>query len=409
MKIAIIQFPGSNCERETMLAVERAQMEPVPCLWNEPKEKLDGCDGYIIVGGFSYEDRGRAGLIASLDPIIQYLYDYAAQGKPILGICNGAQVLVESGLVPGLAKNQVAMALTENKRMQHGHVLSTGFYNDWVKVAPLAQQKNSAFLRYVTPKEPMHIPMAHAEGRFILAPKLLQELQQHDVGMLQYIDFNPNGSDHDLAAVCNLSGNVMAMMPHPERTPNGDAIFNSMRDYIQEHDYPKSEFLDFAVPKIELSAYKAPARAMQMLVELIITDNVAVSLEQALHNLDFKVKLTRQTHWEIAHNSKPQQLQQDLIASYELFNPNKERLADNTGETANSFVVLVQDKDNLLGQHKHEVLADTFEIDNINSIKHGTLWRVNCEKGNMDKIKTALLNKHVFFNPFAHNCFLYED
>ncbi len=409
MKIAIIQFPGSNCERETMLAVERAQMEPVPCLWNEPKEKLYACDGYIIVGGFSYEDRGRAGLIASLDPIIQYLYDYAAQGKPILGICNGAQVLVESGLVPGLAKNQVAIALTENKRMQHGHVLSTGFYNDWVKVAPVEQQKHSAFLRHVTPEEPMHIPMAHAEGRFILAPELLQQLQQHDVGILQYVDFNPNGSDYDLAAVCNLTGNVMAMMPHPERTPNGDAIFNSMRDYIQEHNYPKPEFLDFVVPETKLVSYKAPVKAMQLLVELIITDNVAVSLEQALHDLGFKVKLTRQVHWEIAHNSKPQQLQQDIIASHELFNPNKEQLVENTERADHDFALLVQDKDNLLGQHKQEVLANTFGIDNINSIKHGILWCVDCQKGNADKIKTALLQKHVFFNPFAHDCFIYED
>src|SRR5579872_7303913 len=100
--IAIIQFPGSNCERETMLAVRRAGMTPVEFLWNESPLKLREMHGYIIVGGFSYEDRSRAGIIAALDPIMQELAAQSELGKPILGICNGAQVLVETGLVPGL-------------------------------------------------------------------------------------------------------------------------------------------------------------------------------------------------------------------------------------------------------------------------------------------------------------------
>src|SRR3990167_7643022 len=101
MRIGIIQFPGSNCERETMLAVKRAGMEPVEFLWNESHEKLRSLAGYIIVGGFSYEDRSRAGIIAALDTIISVLREQSEYGKPILGICNGAQILVETGLVPG--------------------------------------------------------------------------------------------------------------------------------------------------------------------------------------------------------------------------------------------------------------------------------------------------------------------
>src|SRR5210317_162016 len=98
IKIAVIQFPGSNTERETVLAVERAGMEPVEFLWNDDYQKLANCNGYIIVGGFSYEDRARAGIIASLDPVIDVIRLQSENGKPVLGICNGAQILVESGM-----------------------------------------------------------------------------------------------------------------------------------------------------------------------------------------------------------------------------------------------------------------------------------------------------------------------
>ena len=134
MRIAIIQFPGSNCERETMLAVKRAGMEPVEFLWNESREKLREMAGYIIVGGFSYEDRSRAGIIAALDPVMQEIAIQSEKGKPVLGICNGAQVLVETGLVPGLENNKVGMVLTENKRVANGKILGTGYYNAWINM-----------------------------------------------------------------------------------------------------------------------------------------------------------------------------------------------------------------------------------------------------------------------------------
>ena len=100
--IAIIQFPGSNTERETLMACKRVGLNPVEFLWNEPIEKLLKFNGFVIVGGFAYEDRSRAGAIAALDPIMKQIKIEAEKGKPVLGICNGAQILVESGLIPGL-------------------------------------------------------------------------------------------------------------------------------------------------------------------------------------------------------------------------------------------------------------------------------------------------------------------
>src|SRR5438552_2166917 len=105
-----------------MLAVKRVGMEPVEFLWNEPKEKLQDLAGYIIVGGFSYEDRSRAGIIAALDPVMEEIKAQSERGKPVLGICNGAQILVEAGLVPGLEKHRLGMALAENKRVKDGKI-----------------------------------------------------------------------------------------------------------------------------------------------------------------------------------------------------------------------------------------------------------------------------------------------
>jgi len=421
MNIAIIQFPGSNCERETMLAVRRAQMQPVPFLWNEPSEKLEVCDGCIIVGGFAYEDRGRAGIIASLDPIMQIVRQIAMQGKPVLGICNGAQILVESGLVPGIVGNKVGMALTMNKRIKNQHVLGVGYYNDWIYVKLAKPYPNNAFLRHLNPEQPIYIPTAHGEGRFILAPSLLKKLQNKDVAMLQYCDAdgriknefptNPNGSEYNLAAVCNRAGNVMAIMPHPERTINGDAIFNSMRDYIAEGEGIHVQPLFFALPKVELLSYQQPAEdTFELIVELIITDNTAVSIQKALHNLNLDVKIRRQTHWEIKYKGQQQQLKQELIKSFELFNPNKEQLvSEQILPQTNTFSILVRNKDDLIGQHKCEILSKSFGVENIQEIKQGILWHITVpKKADMQSTIDVIIDRHILFNPYAHEGYVYS-
>src|SRR3990167_2774695 len=242
MKIAIIQFPGSNCERETAMAVKRAGMEPISFLWNEKPDKLREMDGYIIVGGFSYEDRSRAGIIAALDPLMLSVKAESEKGKPVLGICNGAQILVETGLVPGLENNKVAMALTENKRIANNKILGTGYYNAWVTMRLSDEYQRNAFTRHLTAKAIVNVPIAHGEGRFVMTDALLQEVKIQGLNVFQYCDaegqidehfpVNPNGSIDNIAAISNKNGNVMGIMPRPERTPNGDAIFTSMREYI---------------------------------------------------------------------------------------------------------------------------------------------------------------------------------
>ncbi|TAL58231.1 MAG: phosphoribosylformylglycinamidine synthase I, partial [Legionella sp.] len=285
MNIAIVQFPGSNCERETSLAVKRAGMQPIDFLWNEDPKQLVAMDGYIIVGGFSYEDRSRAGIIAALDPVMQIIREQSEQGKPVLGICNGAQILVETGLVPGLHNHQLGMALTDNKRIADGKILGTGFYNAWIHMRANPKANSNAFTRHLNKDTVLTVPIAHAEGRFLMPVELLAEIESHGLNLFQYCNeegaiidefpINPNGSLANTAAIINKTGNVMAMMPHPERTSAGDAIFTSMREYIQEgkKTVPTQLAYQPAAPKV--LPYKKESQKQELLVKLIITDNYA--------------------------------------------------------------------------------------------------------------------------------------
>ncbi len=361
MRIAIVQFPGSNCERETILAVKRANMQPVEFLWNQSKEALAQFDGYIIVGGFSYEDRSRSGIIAALDPIMQVIREQSDLGKPVLGICNGAQILVETGLVPGLKNHKVGMALIENKRMQQGKVLGTGFYNAWVNVRVSNEHKTNAFTRHLTNENKLRIPVAHGEGRFVIPEDLLVEMQLHGLNTFQYCDsdgnidahfpVNPNGSINNIAAVSNLAGNVMAMMPHPERTENGDAIFASMRDYIASKNLSQPTALQYEAPQKNISQFTIEKSSHELLVDLIITDNAAVSVENELNNLGIPVRVSRKIHWELVCDSKD--TVEKIMQSGVLFNSRKEGLATSEKIKKSSAIsFLIRAKDELHGLQK---------------------------------------------------------
>ncbi|MDI6704350.1 MAG: phosphoribosylformylglycinamidine synthase I [bacterium] len=221
IRIAIIQYPGSNCEYETSRAVAKAGMIPEIFRWNKDPKILSEFSGYIIPGGFSYQDRVRAGAIAAKKSIVDSIMKEAMIGKPVLGICNGAQVLVEAGMIPGLAWGRLEMALAPN--MMKGRI---GFYCDWVYVK--VSNTTNAFTRFFRKDEIFPIPIAHAEGRFVTKEEgLLEDLIKNNQIVLRYCDINgeiiedfpinPNGSIYNIAGLCNPSGNVFALMPHPER------------------------------------------------------------------------------------------------------------------------------------------------------------------------------------------------
>jgi len=251
-KIAVIMFPGSNCENETARAVESAGMKAKVVRWNDTTG-LSNYDGYILPGGWSYEDRIRAGVISAKDAVMEIIKKEASKGKVVLGICNGCQILVESMVIPGL-KDKVQMALAPNI-----NPFVSGFYCTWVKIKNSCK-RGTAFNITMDKDEIIPIPIAHGEGRFATKDKaLVQHLIANDQLLFRYCDelgniadkfpANPNGSLINIAGVCNKKGNVLAMMPHPERASwmrqvpemhnlgegkgPGSKIFESIKEYLK--------------------------------------------------------------------------------------------------------------------------------------------------------------------------------
>ncbi len=215
-QVAVVQLPGVNCERESadLLDVFGARAEIFR--WTRDAAALARYDGYLIPGGFSYQDRVRAGAIAAKDPLLRVLLAAEEQGKPILGICNGAQVLVEAGMVPGIDPGAVEIALGPN--LFPGR---QGYYANWVAVQPFPGS-TSPFVEGLG--DSLCMPVAHAEGRFTHEdPLFFQRLAADGYLALRYTalggrrEGNPNGALLDVAGLTNKRGNVLAMMPHPER------------------------------------------------------------------------------------------------------------------------------------------------------------------------------------------------
>ena len=329
---------------------------------------------------------------------------------------NGAQILIESGLVPGVNNYALCAALTDNKRVINGDVLGTGYYNSWANIACVVDPSQTAFTRCLDTSTFVRVPFAHAEGRFIIPDDLLATLINNNQIPFRYCDnngniisefpVNPNGSVYSAAAVCNPAGNVMAMMPHPERTPNGDVIFKSMAEYIKDERSNKILPLDYEPHKYSIQQYSSDPEGVEWLVNMIITDNEAISVHNALAHLDIPVTVQRMTHWEIIANNKTSSLQNELIESGELFNSNKEFIADNKPND-NSATFLVRQKEDMLGRQKQQSLTSRFRIDGIREVRHGVLWNITVNSGNFDTAIQEVLNNHILYNPFSQDCYKY--
>ena len=414
INIGVIQFPGSNTERETGLAIKRSSMRPVEVLWNANSEKVQGCDGYIITGGFSFEDRSRAGVVASLDPIIGILKEEAEKGKPIFGICNGAQILVESGLVPGTEKNQTSIALTDNKRIQNNHVVGTGYYNTWADLIISVPPESTAFTRHLNSGEIIHIPLAHAEGRFIIPDKLLIELINNNQTVFRYCDdsgeissqfpINPNGSDYNLAAVSNSGGNVLAMMPHPERTKLGDKLFSSMREFIQQGTPTNNNKISYVPEKNTIDYYTPDDRASEWVIDMVITDNEAATVQNALQRMGLDATVNRQQHWEITTSGDPKNSLKKIEDTGELFNSNKEYISAIT-EKKDSVSFLVRQKEDMHSQAKFESIRERFRINELVKLKRGVIWNISIKSTNFESVLNSIIDTNILFNPLSHECF----
>ncbi len=202
MKIGVAIFPGSNCDRDALFAVELIGAEPVE-LWHADAD-LKGADAVIVPGGFSYGDYLRPGAIARFANVMGEVERFAAEGGPVLGVCNGFQVLTEAHLLPG--------ALLRNMGMR--------FVSKRIRVC--VESVDTPWTAACKPGEELVLPVAHNEGNYFADAETLARLEDEDRVVLRYLD-NPNGSANDIAGVCSEGRNVVGIMPHPERVSD-DAL-----------------------------------------------------------------------------------------------------------------------------------------------------------------------------------------
>lgn len=224
MKFGVIIFPGSNCDHDAYWTIEHVAKQPVTFLWHDSSD-LQNCDAIIVPGGFAYGDYLRTGAIAKFSPVMDSVRKFAAGGGLVIGICNGFQILCESGLLPG--------ALTRN----------VGLKYVCKPVHVRVENDQTPFTNSCQKGEVLTIPIGHMEGNYFCDADTLAQLKNEDRIVFRYVtssgeittQSNPNGSIENIAGICNADRNVLGMMPHPERSAepelggtDGFKIFNSM-------------------------------------------------------------------------------------------------------------------------------------------------------------------------------------
>ena len=216
MKFAVIVFPGSNCDHDAYYALKKKLLIDVEFIWHK-ETSLKGFSGILIPGGFSYGDYLRTGSIARFSPIMKSLVREANKGVPVIGICNGFQILLESGLLPG--------ALINNKKIK--------FLSKQVTLDVITNQ--SIFSNKLNNGDKLKMPIAHREGNYIASQDVINRLEDQNRIIFKYSNKNPNGSMHGICGIVNKNRNVLGMMPHPERacekllgSNDGKKIFESI-------------------------------------------------------------------------------------------------------------------------------------------------------------------------------------
>jgi phosphoribosylformylglycinamidine synthase I len=230
MKFGVIVFPGSNCDYDAYMAIKTVIGHDAEFLWHQDSS-LNRCDCLILPGGFAYGDYLRTGAIARFSTIMKKVIEFANNGGLVIGICNGFQILLESGLLPG--------AMLKNSSLR--------FICRFVHIR--AENRNTPFSNQCREGKALKIPIAHSDGNYFIPPEGLRKLKENDQIVFRYCDeagnitteANPNGSVENIAGICNQSKNVLGMMPHPERaselilgSEDGKYIFQSIVDFFEK-------------------------------------------------------------------------------------------------------------------------------------------------------------------------------
>ncbi|HVE43949.1 MAG TPA: phosphoribosylformylglycinamidine synthase subunit PurQ [Gammaproteobacteria bacterium] len=365
MRIALIQFPGSTHSEECVDAIKRAGLEPISYTWTQDTQPLHTFDGFLLSDGYSFGAYPRRGIRAALTPLMKQLKEQSDLGKPILGIGDGACILVEAGLVPGLEDNKPGVALITQRLADSCSIKN--------RLRLSNPYQRNAFTRYLSTDAVLSFSNAETIGQFVMTHVLSQEIKVQGLGIFTYYDEKIG----NIAALANKNGNVLAMFT-PLSPPDSDLIFRSIADYIQK-GYRSNESIPLSYyprPAL-LPLYRSADDIFPQLIPSPPSDPVLTAVGAILQDQGLVADVKRYTYEE----------------SRQPFPP-----SEATPLPPSGLCLLVKPK---------------FSISQLSAsdpcvIQEDVLWYFNSGCISMETLKSNLLSMNILFNPYTHDCYEYK-
>lgn len=420
-KVAIIYFPGSTGISSVQRALTAVGLAHERVLWNTT-DSLNSYDAFILPAGCSYGNRIRPGVVAAHTAMMRQLKQAAGHGKPILGIGNGCQILIEAGVLPGVEPAVLAGATTMNVRKQAQDIIGVEFYHSKVYVKHVVADRRTVFTNGLPIGTVLPARVADTAGCFTFPEELALELERNQQIVLKYCtaegavlnDFptNPNGAMWGIAGLCNPAGNVVGYIPELERDDQGTVMFAGLQRSLTRPFVPSGKPLQWQPGTATVKRYHPSVESLNIYVESAQTICAARMAEALLRQRDFHVNVQCKRYWEIWHDVDKQQLEvitKALVASSVLLNDAIDQYTVQLAPAGEAVRILVRDMNDYKGKYAIQQLRQKNSTLEINNIIQGTLWEVSfSEVVTEDRMNLIgqILQTYVFYNPYAQECYI---
>ncbi|MFA5995181.1 MAG: phosphoribosylformylglycinamidine synthase subunit PurQ [Patescibacteria group bacterium] len=411
-QIAIIHFPGTTGVAEIERAANSVGLATQRVLWHEVN-KLDNAAAIILPAGFSYGDRIRPGVIAARSLIMQKIKQLAQQGKPVLGIGNGCQILIEAGLLPGVTQQALAGATALNVRKQGQDVLGVGLYHEAVYIKMVTPAVRTVFTNGLTQNIVLAARVADGAGRFLFPETLLTELEHNHQIVFKYcvangtitneFPANPNGAIESIAGICNPAGNILGYIPEIEREETGTVLMAGLRKSLEQNFVPVAQSLHWQSGTALIKRYQAATTSLDIYVTAPQLVNQAAMAEQVLQQLGYNVTITCKGYWEIWHNANEATLPTlttQLVKTNLLVNATQEQYELKWQAAPDTVNVLVRDINDYTGKLVTQKL-------HLNNVLKGTIWELHIPASSITErmnIAANILQTYLLYNPYSQDC-----
>lgn len=388
-------------------------------LWNQ-LDGLDQYDAFILPAGFSYGDRIRPGVVAAHSPMMQALKQAAQRGKPILGIGNGCQILIEAGLLPGVSPGVLAGATTLNVRKQAQDIIGVGLHHSKVYLKHVAPERRTVFTAGVDTSTIIAGRVADSAGNFIFSEELTLELEHNQQILFKYCteqgvvlnDFptNPNGSMWGIAGLCDPAGNVVGYIPELERDEQGTMLMAGLQRSLTQSSVSKTQPLRWQPGTVTIKPYHPSVESLDIYVSSLQSQYSARMAEMMLQRYGFQVQVRCQQYWEIWHDVEKSQLEQFtkmLVHSGMLLDSSIDQYHFEKTVTPNTMNILVRNINDYEGKYVAEQLRHTYSVMGIGNIMKGTIWELSFPTASATErmnLAGQILQTYILYNPYAQEC-----